>query len=58
MDIQLTNAVPALTMFEIDNDRWAVTLSAPQPDTVATIVTFASKDEAEAFIAQQRGQVS
>jgi hypothetical protein len=48
--------VPALTLMDFGNGTWAVTLKdyGPGADEVSTITTFATKEEAEAFIAEER----
>jgi hypothetical protein len=53
------STVPALTLFNFDDGNprpWAVTLNdyGPYADSVSTITTFDTKEEAEAFIAECR----
>jgi hypothetical protein len=47
---------PALTLLDFENGEWAVTLNDFVCDSgdVCTVTVFHSKEQAEAFIAEQR----
>ena len=58
-DLKPRSTVPAFTLFNFkdSNDHpWAVTLNdyGPDADSVSTIVTFDTEQEAETFIAECR----
>jgi hypothetical protein len=56
LEIKELRICPALTLLDFEDGNWGVTLNAYiiGSDDVSTIKTFASKQEAEAFIAEEQ----